>query len=92
MKYSAKERWAIDLEIVADRSGLCCQDVIDYTRKIYKAVSANGNACGVDPGIGDEFYHDIYVWGDNGGDITKLIELCSEMAAAGCVISNGRPY
>lgn len=90
MKYSAKKRWAIDLQIICDRSGLCCQDVIDYTRKIYKAISANGNACGVSPYIGDEFYHEVNVWGDNNGDNNTLITLCAEMAAAGCVVVDDR--
>lgn len=92
MRHDAKKRWAIDIEITADRSGLSCQDVIDYTRKLYAAISAGGNLCGVKPYIGDEYYHEIELWGDAGGDIGKLIELCSEMAAAGCTVEDMRGY
>ena len=92
MKHTAKKRWAIDIEITADRSGLSCQDVIDYTRKLYAAISAGGNLCGVKPYIGDEFYHEIHIWGRHECNIGALIMLCSEMAAAGCAVEDMRGF
>ena len=92
MKHTAKKRWAIDIEITADRSGLCCQDVIDCTRDIYAAISANKNKCGVKPWIGDEYYHEIHIWGDNDGDTSRLLEICANMAAAGCAVEDMRGY
>lgn len=86
MKYSAKRRWAIDIDIVADHSGLCCAQVIWCVRELYKAISANGNDCGIAPHIGDEHFHTIEFWCGAGADLPTLFQLVSEMSREGCYI------
>ena len=84
MKYEAKKHWAVELLIVSDESNLCCEQVIWCVRKLYKAVTANGNAGGVSPEIGDHFFHTIWLWADNNCDWGLLFQLVGDMCAEGC--------
>lgn len=91
MKYEAKEHWAIDLLIVSDESNLCCAQIEWCTRELYKAVTANGNAGGVSPEIGDHFFHTIWLWADKNCDWGLLIQLISEMCREGCYVEVSDP-
>lgn len=87
MKYRAKLRWAIDFDVVHEDSDLCAGERIDFVKRLYKALSANGNACGVH--YNDEY--NIELWGDNGGDNQALIFICAEMLAHGCTLESWEP-
>lgn len=84
MKYTAKENWAVDFEIVSDDSNLTCAQIIWCVRELYKAVTANGNAGGVEPHIGDEHFHTIDVWADTNCDWGLLFQLVGDMCSEGC--------
>lgn len=84
MKYEAKKHWAVDFEIVSDNSNLCCAQIEWCVRRLYEAVTANGNAGGVSPLIGDHFFHTIKVWADNNCDWSLLFQLVGDMCAEGC--------
>lgn len=91
MKYEAKKHWAVDFEIVSDNSNLCCAQIEWCVRRLYEAVTANGNAGGVSPEIGDQFFHTINVWADNNCDVGLLIQLISEMCREGCYVEVSDP-
>ena len=86
MKYDAKGNWAVALTIEANHSELCCAQVLWCVREIYKAVSFNGNACGVAPHIGGERFHTVDVWADAGCNLALLFQIVAEMCNRGCAV------
>ena len=85
MKHSARDKWAVDITIVSD-DALGSQQIVWCTRKLYQAVTANGNCGGVKSYIGDEYFHEIDVWADKNCDWGLLIQVISEMCRAGCYV------
>ncbi len=81
MKYDARKHWTLDVEIVADHSELCCEQVIYCARELGKACYRHG---GLETEIGDNFYHWLHIWATADADIAAIVQIISVMCFNGC--------
>ncbi len=83
MKYSDKERWAVDVEVLDFSRTLPFER---YQREIRDALTANGNFGVVD--FDDEYplndYARLSIWGDANGGNERIKVLFKELEKLGC--------
>ena len=79
INYNVKPQWAIDLDIYHADSTMTEEQLVDYTRELQAALSANGNQ-----GVADYEESVIAIFGDANGDNKRLLELLNDCYRYGC--------
>lgn len=81
MKYDAKEKWAVDVEILSFDYRVALED---YADEILRALTANGNSGFVGYDEENEDYCRLSIFGDANGDNERLRSLFDELWRCGC--------